>query len=253
MPRYTEKFYQTYADESARAAGRVVPQVIELLAPRSVIDVGCGIGTWLSVFRACGVTEAIGVDGNEVAVEQLRIPAETFVRHDLRAPLPFAGRTFDLAMSLEVAEHLPEETASAFIAGLVALAPVVVFGAAIPHQGGHHHINEQWPTYWAQKFAAHGYATVDWLRPRIWGDERVAYYYAQNTLLFVRADRLRALPALAPFVVAADDPTLSKVHPAKWTEANDPARIPLRHVLAALPRAMSTAVSTRVKRRLAKR
>jgi len=252
MQPYTEQFYRTYADESVRSAREVVPQVIALLQPTSVVDVGCGIGTWLSVFHQHGVTEILGVDGSYVQLPQLLIPANRFVPHDLTKPLSLGDARFDLAVSLEVAEHLPEPRAAQFVAGLVALAPVVLFSAAIPHQGGDHHINEQWPTYWATLFERHGYRTVDWLRPRIWGNPNVAYYYAQNTLLFVDEHRLATLPELSGFVTAPSDPTLAKVHPAKWDEAHDPVRIPMQRILSILPAAVTSAVARRIRRHTSK-
>jgi hypothetical protein len=61
-------------------------------------------------------------------------------------------RTFDLAICLEVAEHLPPEAAEGFIDSLTRLAPVVLFSAAITFQVGNQHLNGQWPDYWATLF-----------------------------------------------------------------------------------------------------
>lgn len=248
MPKYSRAFYAQYADESLRSARRVVPQLVELLAPTSIIDVGCGIGTWLSVFRELGVATTFGVDGDYVDRAQLKIAAERFVSADLARgfELPStAPAQFDVAMSLEVAEHIEAAHAEAFVARLVSLAPIVVFSAAIPRQGGDHHVNEQWPDYWSERFEAAGYRTVDWLRPRIWDDPDVAYYYAQNTLLFVSPDRLRSLPALHAAVARRGDPALSRVHPRKWLEATDPKHLHLRHALAGLPYAVRNMLSFR--------
>ncbi|MBV8757226.1 MAG: class I SAM-dependent methyltransferase [Deltaproteobacteria bacterium] len=249
MPRYSRAFYDQYADESARSARRVIPWLIEALAPSSVIDVGCGIGTWLSVFRELGVTNVFGVDGSYVDHSQLRIPADRFVSADLARGfvLPVtAPSQFDIAISLEVAEHLHAEHAETFVARLVSLAPVVVFSAAIPRQGGDHHVNEQWPDYWSARFEDAGYRTVDWLRPRIWNDADVAYYYAQNTLLFVAPERLASLSALHGAIADRADPTLARVHPRKWLEATDPKHLHLRHALAGLPYAIRNMLSFRV-------
>ena len=120
-------------------------------------------------------------------------------------------------MSLEVAEHLDEAAADTFVASLVALAPLVLFSAAIPYQGGTNHVNEQWPSYWHAKFAARDYVVVDCLRERLWRNEQVTYWYAQNMLFFVRRDRLADYPALAAHVArAGDGPPLHLVHPGHY-------------------------------------
>lgn len=187
MTDYPPSIYQTQNEGVRRSAELIVPMVMELVSPKRVIDVGCGLGTWLAVFRQRGIEEVVGVDGPQVDVGSLEIPRDCFLRFDLTSPLRLEER-FDLAVSLEVAEHLPPESADTFVESLTRLAPVVLFSAAIPLQGGWHHINEQWPDYWAEKFSTRGFAVVDHLRPLIWLDQRVQRYYRQNLLLFVNGD-----------------------------------------------------------------
>lgn len=251
MANYTESFYQTYAGDSRKSAEQVVPLIQELLSPASVVDIGCGIGTWLCVFQEHGVERALGVDGDYVNRGQLLISPEDFVARDLTRPLSLPGdveRPFDLVLSLEVAEHLPESCAEQFVADLVSLGPAVLFSAAIPHQGGKFHVNEQWQTYWAMLFENHGYSTIDWLRPRIWGNRDVAYYYSQNSILYVNRHQLEKVPELRDHVVVAASGTLSKVHPIKWHEANDLRSLSLAKVLRALPHSVSKAARRRLRR-----
>lgn len=220
---YDETFYNTYAASSARSAAKVVPHILQLFSPKSVVDVGCGIGTWLSVFEKQGVKDIFGIDGDYVNRNQLLINQRYFLSHDLTYPLPKEKfRSFDLAISLEVGEHLPHESADQFVSTLVSLAPIVLFSAAIPHQGGTYHINEQWPNYWAKLFRNKGYVTLDLLRSHIWGDPQVEYYYAQNSLLYIEASYLEKFPNLKEYIVSADNEMLSRVHPVKWLEANAP-------------------------------
>lgn len=70
-------------------------------------------------------------------------PRIKFVAADLANPLKEPLGRFDLAISVEVAEHLPKEAAETFIDNLVSLSDEVVFGAAYEHQGGVNHLNEQ--------------------------------------------------------------------------------------------------------------
>ena len=104
---------------------------------------------------------------------------------DLAQPLQI-DRRFDLALSLEVAEHLPPECGSEFVQTLTDLSSVILFSAAIPFQGGTDHLNEQWPEYWADRFDARGYVPIDCIRRRIWRNEDVEWWYAQNLMFFVR-------------------------------------------------------------------
>lgn len=106
-----------------------------MLSPGKVVDVGCATGYWLAAFSSRGVGSVLGIDGDYVDWGSLRIDPASFVAHDLtHLPLPVEDR-FDLALCMEVAEHLPPESATPLVAELVRLAPLVLFSAAIPDQG----------------------------------------------------------------------------------------------------------------------
>jgi SAM-dependent methyltransferase len=214
---YDNAFFWRHREGARRSAGVIVPLVLGLVPARSAIDLGCGQGTWLAVLAEHGVADVHGVDGDYVDRDRLEIPPERFHPHDLGRPLDL-GRTFDLAVSLEVAEHLPADAADGFIASLTRLAPAVLFSAAAPYQGGANHVNEQWPAYWARRFAAHDYLPVDCLRRRVWMDSKVEWWYAQNTLLYVRRDRLEADAVLRREHEAAGPDALPLVHPRRYVE-----------------------------------
>lgn len=163
----------------------VVPLLMNIMPIRSVLDVGCGTGTWLRVLADKGVTEFLGVDGDHMDLSLLRISKDNFVTKDLRQSFSL-GRRFDLVLSLEVAEHLPESSADGFVKTLCEHGDVILFSAAIPGQGGQNHINEQWPAYWQQKFERHGFYFRDVIRPLVWNDERVDWWYRQNIFLVGR-------------------------------------------------------------------
>jgi SAM-dependent methyltransferase len=222
---------------------------MDLVRPGSVLDVGCGHGTWLAAFVRAGATTIAGVDGPHVAPGDLEIPTDAFEPHDLTAPLAL-GRTFDLVVSLEVGEHLPAAVAPAFVASLVAHAPVVLFSAAIPFQGGAGHVNERWPSYWAELFARHGYEPFDVVRPAVWSDPNVAFWYAQNTVLYADRDHL---PEGLRGRAAASLDHLDLVHPALHLRANTAPRgraapPSLSRLLREVPGAARRAVRARTRR-----
>lgn len=214
---YTAAFYRRQCGGSRQSAREVVPVLIDLVGPRSVVDVGCGVGTWLSAFAESGVTDVCGVDGDWVDPALLEIPRSAFVGADLTRPLAL-GRSFDLVLSLEVAEHLPASAAETFVDSLSQLGPIVAFSAAVPQQGGLDHVNEQWPEYWADRFQARGYVAVDAVRPRIWTSERVEWFYAQNLLLFARPEILGDRPRLRAELGRAAGRPLAVVHPRGYLE-----------------------------------
>jgi SAM-dependent methyltransferase len=242
--RYDGAFFRFLDAEALRSARRVVPRVLELVRPERVVDVGCGQGAWLSVFREHGIEEVLGVDGEWVDPASLLIPRERFQHRDLRQPLELE-ESFDLAVSLEVAEHLPPENADGFVEALARLAPVVLFSAAIPRQGGVGHLNEQWPDYWAERFARHGFMAADVLRSELWEDREVAWWYAQNTLLFVR-EELPGLHAAAPPRLVHPRHYLLKVEELR--NRSEPEHMSLRRLLAQLPRVAGHALRRRLKR-----
>jgi cyclopropane fatty-acyl-phospholipid synthase-like methyltransferase len=213
MAQYKDEFFRDRHARTVYAAETILGHVTPVLpALTSAVDIGCGVGTWLSVLARQGVPEIRGVDGHWVDVANLAIPAACFTHHDLQADRDF-GRRFDLAISLEVAEHLPPARAPGFTAWLAALSDVILFSAATPRQGGRNHFNEQWQEYWAGLFANQDYVPVDFIRARIWDDLKIATWYRQNLLLYVRRSRLQDLRLPAP----APGP-LSVVHPEVFME-----------------------------------
>jgi len=240
---YDKSFFEFLKSTGRDSAAQLVPILVDTIAPASVVDVGCGTGTWLAAFKRQGVEDIFGLDGEWVETEALEIPPTQFRAADLTKPFT-CSRTFDLAVSLEVAEHLPEQSAEGFVHSLVNLAPVVVFSAAIPFQGGDAHLNEQWPDYWAKRFRAHGYVAIDYVRPRIWGNPAISWWYAQNTLVFCTEDYVKQHDwASQAQAETQRSQMLAVVHPDRYEhavhQAVDPSVMGVSALLAALPAAFA--------------
>jgi SAM-dependent methyltransferase len=184
-----------HSQNSLRSAEIVVPLVNTYVRPRSVLDVGCKHGEWLTVFSRNGAVRVLGYDRQKRADRGLLIAGADFRVADLNEPLALDDQ-FDLAVCLEVAEHLFPRAAAALVATLTSVAPVVLFSAATPGQGGHGHVNEQPRAHWHALFERHGFAPIDCLRPQLWQDPRVAFWYRKNILFYARVATLPALPAL---------------------------------------------------------
>jgi SAM-dependent methyltransferase len=207
---YDAAFYAALDRDSRPSATRVLETLLPLLPPvRSAIDLGCGVGTWLAALRDLGVQNVLGIEGPWVDPSAVVIPPAQFQAGDVLT-VSFPQR-FDLAISLEVGEHLPATESDRYVSQLTQASDTILFSAAIPGQGGVGHVNEQWPDYWVAKFAAQGYAVHDVLRPSLWKDRQVAAHYRQNLLLFSKHPLPGANGHAGPLAIVHPDLFQTKV------------------------------------------
>lgn len=190
---YDEIFYWENRYGSVMSARSVLGFVLKRLQCNSLVDFGCGTGTWLWVALNYGVLDVLGLDGNYIPRDMLMIPSRNFKASDLSKPFVLEQK-FDMAMSLEVAEHLPEESADDFVAGICGSSDVVLFSAAHPGQGGDGHVNEQPIEYWIDKFAKHDYKPID-IKQYFASDDKVEWWYKENLIMFVLQDKYDSIQA----------------------------------------------------------
>lgn len=180
-------------------AGAALPYLFPAEKPASLLDVGCGIGTWLQAALEFGIPEVFGVDGSPIHPDQLLVPPALFMQQDLTRPLTL-GRKFAAVLCLEVAEHLDEEAGKNLIRSLTQHGDTIYFSAACPDQLGQHHINCQWPAYWQSLFNAEGFTCSDDIRWEIWECREIERWYRQNMFLAVKSDtqagREKRIPAV---------------------------------------------------------
>ena len=198
---------------AARSAAVVVPRVVALFPwIRSVVDVGCGVGTWLHQFHIHGVERIIGIDSTQYPDALIQIDPTEFQRRDNLEQI-YLNERFDLALSLHLGERLAGPSATELVKSLARASDLIIFGAAIPGQNSLSAPHERWPSYWAALFEKQGFVCFDVIRGDIWYDERVDWWYRQNTFVFVnkqRADLLKYLELIA----VIHKPPIDFVHPA---------------------------------------
>ena len=188
MYTYDEDFYSYINSGSQLSAKALIPSLLYLLdnEVNSVLDVGCGAGAWLAVWKEQGVS-ICGLDGDYVKAEQLLIDSSEFKKADLSKGFSLEG-FFDLVQCLEVAEHLPRDSSELLVASLCRHSDMVLFSAAPPGQGGENHINERDYAEWQQLFYEQGYEMYDCIRPMLVGNKKVMPWYRYNTFLYVKKD-----------------------------------------------------------------
>lgn len=224
MEVYSSEFYADMEVTSITSAKEIIPVLIDRYNPTSVVDVGCGTGAFALEFINNGIEDVIGYEGIWMREADTLLQKDKYIYWDITQEIR-TTRIYDLCLCLEVAEHLDYSSARTLISTLTTLSPRVVFSAAIPHQGGNHHANEQWPEFWAQLFAEEEYI-LEW-DPRLsmWNNPNIASCYRQNLLVFVKsAERQGDIP-------------LSLVHPEAWTLAMKYRKTPIwLRALHLLPR-----------------
>ena len=182
---YDARFYAGHVAASLRSARIYLEYLWRFTQPRSVLDVGCGRGAWLKACHERGSQVLLGYDGGWNSQSEMIDDSVRFLSIDLNEPFSVPHKV-DLAMSLEVAEHLLPFVAPQFVRCLTDASDTVLFGAAYTRQGGTNHINEQQHSYWAHLFAERGFAPFDLFRPVFWGNKDVCFWYRQNTFLYCR-------------------------------------------------------------------
>lgn len=189
--QYDPQFYRYINRGAVDSASAIIPVLRGLMPVSSVLDVGCGAGAWLSVWKEhdAGVC---GLDGDYVDRKGLLIDEAEFLATDLTQPFD-VDRRFDLVQCLEVAEHLDKAVSAQFVACLCNHSDAVLFSAAPPGQGGENHVNEQPYAYWRAHFDQQGFQMYDAVRPAVRDLTSVMPWYRYNTFLYVRRGAREAL------------------------------------------------------------
>lgn len=167
----------------------------------SVVDFGCGIGGWLTAAKMLGAEKVTGIEGAWIRDTATLLSDDEIVVADLSSERLDYRRSFDLCLSIEVAEHLPESSAGLFCQNLTDAASFIVFSAALVGQTGIGHINEQNPRYWVDRFWDLNFVPLELVRPAISGEPAMYPWLTQNVIAFMNYDHLHQHSGLCRFAL----------------------------------------------------
>jgi len=194
----TVRYKHAHSPHSVVGAHAALSKIFVDIRPDSLMDVGCGTGTWLKAANQLGVFDLHGIDA--IDIFSTECPQASFSKLDLTKSFNL-GRRYGVVLCLEVAEHLNVEYASVLVQSLVTHAPRVIFSAACPGQPGQQHVNCQWPDYWQALFNKHGFVCDDSIRWLIWRDKQIEPWYRQNVFSAVHAPTIAGQePRIAPVI-----------------------------------------------------
>lgn len=211
MSGYGTVFYEMEGESAKKSSQVILPYVIEKLQPKSIVDFGCGTGEWLYTAKQFDCVEKVlGLDG-VYAKDFYVLSEDEFFPCELNQYIDL-GQKFDLAISLEVAEHIRSQFETIFVENLVRHSDIILFSAAIPYQGGRSHVNEQYPSYWRKIFNEYGYEICDCLRKVFWDNDDVDIWYRQNIMFYCKEELKDELQKKFD----SDDQIIDMIHPGYW-------------------------------------
>ncbi len=185
--RFTFSMYHRGALDTAPSAVTCLLSLYPAL--RIVVDLGCGTGVYLHEFEVRGV-ETIGYEHSARARRQAERLYGLKVRPFDVQEFKGVGRLADACLCIEVAHYLPPSLANLLVQHCARSAPLVIFSAAQPGQGGYGHVNAQPREYWIERFAALGYrlnvSTSSRLQDHLRTHLKRGFWLAANVCLFER-------------------------------------------------------------------
>lgn len=201
-----ENLYDIIREGCQSSAFIVMGELAQQFRLPRCLDVGCGEGWWAYWAKKSGLSDYVAGIDNDGFDAPCKAELDAWVKADFaNRTVLFSGDRYDLTICLEMAEHLPESRADDLVRFLCnSSKELILFSAAIPGQGGMGHINEQWPSYWLEKFNALGWFADGSYRDIFWDNKSVEPWYSQNMFVLDREINTNF----------DDSP---KIHPAFWS------------------------------------
>ena len=188
---------------------------------------GCGEGAWLAAFAKNGVLDVLGVDGDYVDRDtSANIRKNVSDGRSLEASRT-SGEDLIWQFRWKSLSICHRNVRPSFVESLTRLAPSRSCSRRPSHsKAALQHVNEQWPDKWAELFENDGYLMVDCIRRRVWQNNAVDWWYAQNMLDVSRSNLLEENASLRAGVRQTNPSQLRLVHPRNYLEAFAPIRPP---------------------------
>jgi SAM-dependent methyltransferase len=188
-----DTFYQKTLRPDRQQSYKLIAKFITRIAwphqAQSAVDYGCGAGWILRWLNHYGVTDLIGIEPNRAAASVMNPATKTWVEfRSLRRRINL-DRKFDLAVCLEVGEHLEERYADLLVENITKSTDLLIFSAATPGQGGWGHVNEQPLEYWKEKLRLVGFLNLQSMTAkfRVYLENKGAKkWYCNNIAVFER-------------------------------------------------------------------
>ena len=182
---YDDKFFDKNLEWNTPIAAKLAGVLLDCFHPRSVVDLGCGNAEFLNEFQKKGIIVQ-GYEGSRSAIGKASIDKQHIKLFDLRNKIEEKEK-YDLALCLEVAEHIENKFSQRLVENLTSLSDKVVFTAATPGQGGHFHINEQPREFWVNIFKQRNYGYDAQTTEKVKNDMKkagVLSWYCDNLMVF---------------------------------------------------------------------
>jgi len=121
---------------------------------RSLLDIGAGRGLNCAWAQQYHEYEAVGIEADPVLSNPVH---DNIIQHDfVKDGVKQFDRTFDLGWSVATSEHIDASGADAYVQTFLACR-WIVFTWCNPGYGGYHHVNEQYQSYWLERFQKYGF------------------------------------------------------------------------------------------------
>jgi SAM-dependent methyltransferase len=135
----------------------IADNIVATLAPRTVLDAGCAMGLLVEALRQRGV-EAWGIDISSYAIGRVDASAAPYcaVGSILEQPPAHFPQRYDLVVSIEVLEHLPQRESELGLRNLCGLADELLFSSSPDDTETETHYNVQGAEYWIAQAAQAG-------------------------------------------------------------------------------------------------
>lgn len=180
---YNDEFFEWHVKYAHEYQVKTFAWFIEKYQPKSVIDFGCGIGSYLQSAYNKGI-KVKGFEISESAEKYTHGSIQPFIYY-MDCTKPIYTGTYDCALSFETAEHIDPAGTDQFIDNIKrAAGKYILFTAAPPGQEGCGHINMHPREWWVEKFNLPVNETMTKEISEAWAEIGCPAYISSNLIVF---------------------------------------------------------------------